>query len=131
MKLVRYESPLASLLGSGERRGNRWEEAFWPTLFTETPLHEDANNYFVRFEIPGMKKDELKVTLENGVLTVRGQKRIRENGKEGSVEVSRSVLVPDQIKGDAIEAKYEDGILDVTLPKREEVKPKEISIQVK
>ncbi|MES2307828.1 MAG: Hsp20/alpha crystallin family protein, partial [Verrucomicrobiota bacterium] len=74
---------------------------------------------------------EIKLSIKNGVLSLRGNKQIKKGMTTESMEIERSIAVPSEVCTDKIEARYEDGILEVTLPKREDVKPKEITIQVK
>ena len=96
-------------------------------------LYEDKDNFFLRAELPGLKKDEIHVELGDGVLTVSGtRKTFAADGQaESTSEFSRSVSVPARVQDDKINAQYEDGVLTVTLPKAEEVKPKRVAVQVK
>jgi HSP20 family protein len=91
-------------------------------------IHEDKDNYFAQFEVPGVKKEELKVELNNQILTVSAEKNQSAGDNEQSFSLTRSISVPDGVQGDAISAKLENGILTVTLPKAEHRKPKAIEI---
>lgn len=92
--------------------------------------HETEGGYRYDLELPGLKRDELKVSLTEGVLAVKGLKRLFRGGQETSVEVERSLLVPEDVDPHKIHAKYVDGVLTLELSKREEAKPKTIEIQV-
>lgn len=94
-----------------------------------TDVYEDPNNYYARFELPGVKKEDVKVEVHDRLLTVSAERREKEGDKEESFSLSRSVSVPEGVRGDAISAKLEDGILTVTLPKQEQRKPKQIEVQ--
>ena len=96
-------------------------------------LYEDKDNFFFRAELPGLKKDDIHVELGEGVLTVSGtRKSFAGDGQaERTAEFSRSVSLPARVQESAINARYEDGVLTVTLPKAEEVKPKRVAVQVK
>jgi HSP20 family protein len=98
-----------------------------------TDLHEDKDNFYFRAELPGVKKDDVRVELGDGVLTVSGaRKTFAADGEgESTNEFSRSVSLPARVKDESIVARYEEGVLTVTLPKAEEVKPKRIAVQVK
>lgn len=91
-------------------------------------VHEDKDNYYASFEMPGVKKDDVKIELDNGLLTVSAEKREKSDEKESSFRMSRSVSVPDGVNAEAIAAKLEDGILNVTLPKAEHRKPRTIAL---
>lgn len=93
-------------------------------------VHESENGYRYDLEIPGLKKDGLQVTLTDGVLAVKGQKRIFRDGAENLVEIERSLLVPEDVDPDKIQARYTDGILTVEIAKPERVKPKTIQVRL-
>lgn len=93
-----------------------------------TDIHEDKDNYYARFEVPGAKKEDVKVDLENNLLTVTVEKKEKTSEGEQSCTLTRSVSVPDGVSPDNITAKLEDGVLTLTLPKAEHRKPKTISI---
>lgn len=91
-------------------------------------VHEDKDNYFASFEVPGVKKEDVKIELNNGLLTVSAEKRTKDGEKESSFSLTRSVSVPDGVNAEAIAAKLTDGILTVTLPKQERSKPRSIAL---
>ncbi|HYF35814.1 MAG TPA: Hsp20/alpha crystallin family protein [Prosthecobacter sp.] len=93
-----------------------------------TDVHEDKDNFYARFELPGIKKEDVKVEVHDRLLTVSADRREKEGESESALSMSRSISVPEGIRGDAISAKLEDGILTVTLPKQEHRKPKLIEI---
>jgi HSP20 family protein len=102
-------------------------------------IYEDKDAVTVRAELPGMKKEEIDISLHNGYLTLSGERK-QEQKYEGA-DASRSerllgrfqrtVSLPCQVNTDAIKATYNDGVLTVVLPKAEEAKPKQISISGK
>jgi HSP20 family protein len=95
---------------------------------------ENNDSYEIEVAAPGMKKNDFQVTLENNILTIsserREEKKEKEKGQYTRREFSyqsfqRSFTVPEmEVEGDKISAKYCDGVLCITLPKREEIKPK-------
>lgn len=101
-------------------------------------ISEDKDNFYLHVELPGLKKDDVKVSYEDGILTIRGEKKAEREDKDVNyhrIERSfgmfeRSFRVPTRIKEDNIEARFENGVLTITLPKAEEVKPKEIAVKV-
>jgi HSP20 family protein len=96
-----------------------------------TDLYEDGENFYVRMDLPGMEKEAINVEMERGILTVSGSRRgFGDDGKEErSFEVRRSVRLPEAIAEDHVKAAYEDGVLTVTLPKREEARARRVMIE--
>ena len=102
-------------------------------------IAEHDEEYLVKVELPGVNRDEVKLTLENNILTIRGEKKQeKETKKENYHRVERSYgsfqrsfTLPAAVKSDKIDASYKDGILTVSLPKAEEAKPKQIEVKVK
>ena len=103
-------------------------------------IHETDNNYELELSAPGRNKEDFKINLENGLLTIgfeRKEENTTENGnktirREFSYQsFKRSFTLDDKIDTNNIQASYENGILKLVLPKKEEAKPvkKEISIQ--
>ena len=111
-------------------------------------LYQNKNAFTVRAELPGFRKEDLSVEVADGILTVTGHQKTepktesksdskteqKENGARSTAQeckVSRAISLPENLDLDQIQAAYENGVLTVTLPKREEVKPKQIAIEVK
>ena len=101
-------------------------------------ISETDDEIIVHADAPGMTKDDIKITLSENVLTVSGEKKIeRDENKENFHRVervfgsfSRSFYIPTNVDASAISASYQEGVLMVNLPKKEEAKPKEIPIAV-
>lgn len=101
---------------------------------------ERKDSIVVKAEAPGLEKDSFKVLVEDGVLTVSGEKKveINENDKDQNFHrseriygsFSRSFTLPMNVDQMRVSAKYRNGVLEVTLPKSEEAKPKEIEVDV-
>jgi HSP20 family protein len=94
-------------------------------------IYEDKDNTYVRAELPGVIKDDINVEMVDDYLTITAVRKQKTGEEEQSYSVSRSVTVPEHVQADKVGAAYENGILTVTLPKREEAKPKKISVAVK
>jgi HSP20 family protein len=137
MKLIRYDYPVIP----SAREFDRMINDMWTNFprfgsFINEPegaqaaadLYEDDANVYARLELPGFKKEELRVQLENSVLTVSVERKAAREEDE-SLSFERSVTLPDGIEADKVGAKYEDGVLTVTLPKTPERKPKLIEIK--
>ena len=106
------------------------EPSFTSHGWNPITAHETETGYRYDLELPGLKKDGLKVTLTDGVLAVKGRKRLFREGSETLVDIERSLVVPEDVDPDKVLARYLDGILTLDLSKREEAKPKTIQISV-
>ena len=102
-------------------------------------LHEADNSYTVRAEIPGVKKEDIDVTVHDGVLTINAESHYEnEEKEEGRVirqerrygKYVRSIRLGKDVDESNVKANYKDGVLELELPKVEEVKPKKIAIEV-
>jgi HSP20 family protein len=114
--------------------GSQFLEGWFPAV----DVYEDKDNLVVRAELPGMKKEDIEISLHEGFLTLSGERQAEKN-HEGSEtyrserwlgRFHRSVGLPCAVVPDKIKATYTDGILTVSLPKAEEAKPKQIPISV-
>lgn len=96
-------------------------------------LYEDKDNTYVRAELPGVTRADLSVEMVEDYLTISGaRKKPSAEGKgEESFAFSRSISIPDSVHSDKVAATFENGVLLVTLPKREEAKPRKVSVEVK
>ncbi len=104
-----------------------------------TDIREDEKHIFISAEIPGLGKDNIKVTIsDDNVLQIRGEKKHEEKKENESYirmervfgEFTRSFILPENVKDDKIKAKFENGVLNITLEKIEPSKPKEIEISI-
>ncbi len=121
-------------------RGSESEEAEHPLTrwSPDVDIHETEDSFVVKAELPGLTKDDVKITLRDDVLTIRGEKKQeKETKKENYHRIERnygafhrSFTLPTSVRSDKIEATYEDGVLTLTLPKVEEAEPKEIEVKV-
>jgi len=101
-------------------------------------LFEDKDHVVVKAELPGMKKEEIEISLHEGVLTLSGERKSEQKHKDAEVYRSerfegrfqRTISLPAPVQADKVSATYKDGILTVTLPKTEEAKPKQIEVKV-
>ena len=101
-------------------------------------LYEDKDNLYVRLELPGMKKEDIQLSLHEGSLSIAGERKSEEKFKDAEVyraerffgRFQRTVTLPTAVAVEKVKAQYTDGILTVTLPKAEEAKPKHIAVNV-
>ena len=99
-------------------------------------VYQDKDQFTVVAELPGLKKEDIELSLHNGVLTISGERKQEKKGEEGYRNerffgrFQRSVTLPATVDGNAVKATYQDGVLKVVLPKAEEAKPKQIEVSV-
>jgi HSP20 family protein len=102
-------------------------------------ISEDKDNFSIKMDIPGIKKDDVKISFSDGQLSVSGERKEERESKDTTFhrvertygKFYRSFNLPQKIKHDQIEAVFNDGQLLITIPKSEEAKPKEIDIKIK
>jgi len=103
------------------------------TTLPSINIKEDKNGFEVEMAAPGLEKNDFKIDLDNNVLTISSEKKVENEIKEGEnytrrefsyQSFTRSFNLPENAESDKISAKYEKGILKVSIPKREEAKPK-------
>ena len=101
-------------------------------------IRETKDNVVLTFEVPGIKKDDIKVTVNDGVLTVSGKREFKSEQEDdvfvrreiSTGEFSRSFTLPDAVDAEKINADYKNGLLEIALARREETKPKEIEVKI-
>jgi HSP20 family protein len=102
-------------------------------------MYRDDGNLVIKAEVPGVKPDELEITVKDNVLSIAGEIRSEEEVKRenyirrerGYGSFCRSVVLPVEAKGDKAEATFEDGLLSVSIPLAEEAKSESIKVEVK
>ena len=152
MNLIRYQTP--ELASSGA--SNRWstlrdeldsffELPFWSNvgragqLFTgwspALDLYQSNDNVVAVVELPGMRKEDIDLSLHDNTLTISGERKHETKNGENSERTERhvgtfrrSIALPTSVDAKKVSATYEDGILKVSLPKAEEAKPKQIQV---
>ena len=153
MTLIRYQSPELSPWSAVDRLSNLRDELnsffelpVWSSfartgqLFTgwspALDLYQSNDNVIAVVELPGMRKEDIEISLHDGTLTISGERK-RENSSNGDKAerteryvgtFRRSIALPTRVDAGKVSATYRDGILTVTLPKAEEVKPKQIQV---
>ncbi|HSK66454.1 MAG TPA: Hsp20/alpha crystallin family protein [Anaerolineales bacterium] len=145
--LMRWE-PAREMMTLREAMDRLFDDAFtrplsvrdgWSMASPAIDMYQTDNEVVVRASIPGIKADEVQINVTGDVLTLKGEVNQEEERKDrawhireqrfGSFE--RSVALPTAVKSDQAEAVFENGILTVTLPKADEVKPRTINIKAK
>jgi HSP20 family protein len=151
MAIVRWE-PFRDLVSVQDRMNRIFEDAFRGTARAGTEedwalggawapavdIYEQEGNIVLKAELPGIDPKDVQVGVENNVLTLRGERKFESEVKREQYHrveraygtFTRSFTLPNVVDNEKIKAEFKDGLLRVVLPKREEAKPKQISISV-
>jgi HSP20 family protein len=157
MSLIRYQSPewtsswpsLDRFSALRDDLNSLFEVPFWGSFGREgqlfsgwspaLDLYQNNDNIVAVVELPGMKKEEIEISLHDGTLTISGERKSESTNGNGEKaerterfvgKFRRSIALPVQVDANKVSATYRDGILTVTLPKAEEAKPKQIQVNV-
>jgi HSP20 family protein len=154
MSLIRYQSPELTAWPSLDRwshlrddLNSLFELPFWSgfgradQLFSgwspALDLYQNQDNIVAVIELPGMKKEDIEISLHDGTLTISGERQGPSSNGEKAERTERyvgkfrrTVSLPAPVDASKVTASYRDGILTVTLPKAEEAKPKQIQVNV-
>ena len=153
MALIRYQAPELAPWEAADRWSNLrddlnsfFELPFWSSfgrggqLFTgwspALDLYQNNDNVVAVIELPGTRKEEIEISLHDGMLTISGERKRESSSNGDNAERTeryigafrRSIALPTRVDANKVSATYRDGILTVTLPKAEEVKPKQIQV---
>jgi len=143
MNLIRYQKPdlVWPTFGRLSSLRDELDSLFDSSLTGWLPaldVHENKDNFTVRVELPGFKREDIQVSLQDGVLTISGERKEEKVSEETEVhrqeryygKFSRALTLPTAVAADKVKATYKDGVLTITLPKAEEAKPKQIDVSV-
>ena len=150
MAIVRWWDPVRDLSSIQEKMNQLFEDTFSRTRGRDealgkgmwTPavdIFETEEAVVVKAEIPGVERDQISVEIKDGILTLHGERKFEKEVKEENYHrieraygsFHRSFSLPSSVEQDKISAKFNQGVLEVTLPKKERAKPKQIKVDVK
>ena len=143
MAIVRWE-PARELASMEIDRLNRMFTDFYGEAFSRgwvpaVDIYEtDQREVVVKAELPDLKREDINLTFENGVLTLKGERKFEQEARKENFQrmerrygsFSRSFTLPNTVDATRISAGYKDGVLTIRLPQREEAKPKQIAVNV-
>src|SRR5881392_1031160 len=154
MSLIRYQNPdtvawpaLGRLSNLRDELDSLFELPFLANFSNQTQLfsgwtpaldlYQSNDNVVAVVELPGMRKEDIEISLHDGMLTIAGERKSETPGGERAErseryigKFRRSITLPTRVDANKVSATYKDGILTVTLPKAEEAKPKQIQINL-
>jgi HSP20 family protein len=124
---------LAHALGLHTQQANARASAWVPAL----DISERKDAYLVTVELPGLKSEDLDITMEDGLLTIQGERHFANDSSEEQFHrverrygaFRRSITLPAHVMAEGIQASFEDGVLQILVPKAEQAKPKRIQVR--
>jgi HSP20 family protein len=142
--LVRYETPttsLSNLFDSFMDNGffNAWDRDISLASYPRVDIVEEKDAYKITADMPGLDKKDITVEIRNGVLAISGEKKEEKTERDKNRyyhferrfgSFCREFALPDHVDGEHVEAKYANGVLELTLKKTEAAKPKAIDVKV-
>jgi len=141
MAITRYEpwsllNQLHRELDRAREGGNGEGSAATAEWAPAVDIKEEPDKFVLQADLPGVKPEEIDISMENGVLTIKGEKKTEaKTEKEGYKRIERTYgsfyrrfSLPDTANADAISAKSNHGVLEIVIPKREAVQPKKINV---
>ena len=141
--LIRFERPISTLstLFDDLFSGNAFESVdrqLTGTSWPKVDIEENEGGYTIHADLPGLDKSDVSITVENGMLKIEGEKKVesrREKERYYHLERSygkfcRTFALPDEVDAQKIAASMKNGVLELTLPKSEQAKPKSIEVKV-
>ena len=149
MTLVRWR-PMRDMVGIQEEVNTIFDRFFGRNIWDDgesidtqnwyprVDISENDDEFIVQTELPGLKRDDVQITFDNGALKIEGERKQEKTDKNINYhrveraygKFSRVFQVPSQIQANKISADFKDGLLSITLPKAEEVKPKSIDVKI-
>jgi len=138
----RYAPSFANALNMFDREVGRWMNGLEEgttgneTVSYPVDIHEDDSSYHIEAELPGFTREQINISLESSVLTIEAERK--PESREGQQQhvnerrytrVARTFRVPRSVDSEHVEAKLEDGVLHITLNKKEDVRPRKVEIK--
>jgi HSP20 family protein len=132
-EMAQMSPMLAHALGLHTQQGSARATAWAPAL----DISERKDAYLVTVELPGLKPEDLDITMEDGLLTIQGERQFTSESSEQrfhrverrSGAFRRAITLPAHVMAEGIQASFEDGVLQILVPKAEEATPKRIQIR--
>jgi HSP20 family protein len=132
-EMAQMNPTLAHALGLHTQQASGRTSAWAPAL----DISERKDAYLVTVELPGLKPEDLDITMEDGLLTIQGERQFTSESSEQQFHrverrygaFRRSITLPAQVQADHIEATFDNGVLQIVVPKAEEAKPKRIQVR--
>jgi HSP20 family protein len=132
-EMAQMNPTLAHALGLHTQQGNGRTTAWAPAL----DISERKDAYLVTVELPGLKPEDLDITMEDGLLTIQGERQFTSESSEQQFHrverrygaFRRAITLPAHVMAEGIQASFEDGVLEILVPKAEEATPKRIQVR--
>jgi HSP20 family protein len=120
------------------RRADRGRWTAQPGWLPAVDVHEEKDRYVVKADVPGLTRDDLSISIEDGVLTLKGEKKQENESSDKDVlrserfygAFARAIQLPGAVDASGVKAVYKNGVVDIAIPKREDAKPKSVKIEI-
>lgn len=127
-----FDFSLSRFFGNG--RDSLFQNNWGPAI----DVYESDDDFLVKADLPGMEKGDIDISIHDGTLIIKGEKKLEKEYKDKSYvraeryhgSFSRSIDLPSDVEPDKIKASYKNGVLELLIPKKEEAKPKQIKVEV-
>lgn len=146
MAIVRWQSPFSAFEELNRMRQEMDRlfrdfsdvtEPFFSRAFPAVNITEDADNFYVRGELPGIKPEDLDISVQEGSLLIRGERKLSAEDKQANYHrrereggfFRRVIALPARVDSAKVSAKIKNGVFTITLPKAEEAKPRKIAVK--
>jgi HSP20 family protein len=137
--MLGLQDEMSLLLGDFFGVDKHAEETRFIRWSPRVDIVEQDGGYELVADLPGLKKEDIKIEIEDNMLTLRGEKKLEEEKKDRNYRLSeryygefvRTFALPENVNRDGIVAEFKDGVLTLEIPKTEKAKPKQIEVQVK
>lgn len=118
--------------------GNNRDTFFQNNWGPAIDIYESDDDFLVKVDLPGMEKSDIDVSIHDGTLTIKGEKKLEKDFQDKSYvraeryqgSFTRSIDLPSEVETDKVKASYTNGVLELLIPKKEEAKPKQIKVEV-
>lgn len=129
------QNELNRLFHRSLHKKNGWTRTFEP----EIDVVDEKDSFLIKADLPGIKKEDMDIKVEGRVLTLKGERKEEKETKEKNYYASerfygaftRMIELPADVKADQVKATYKDGVLEVSLPKTEGAKAKQVAVEIK
>lgn len=129
-----FDFSISRAFGNNSSKDTLFQSNWGPAV----DVYESDDDFLVKADLPGMEKNDIDISVHDGILTIKGEKKLEKEYKDKSYiraeryygSFTRSIEIPSEVDAEKVKASYKNGVLELLIPKKEEAKPKQIKIEV-